>query len=74
MSGMSAWDHAKILQNSYKSDKKELISSLEREFCKLTYSGLSGPNRGYSCRGSTILESSCLAKRALRCLFYLVGM
>ena len=44
MSRMLAWDHAKISKNSYNSDKKELTSSCEREFPKLTCFRLFGPN------------------------------
>ena len=40
MSGMSAWDHSKISENSCISDKKELTPSCGREFPKLTCSGL----------------------------------
>ena len=58
MPGRLAWDHAKISEKSYNSDKNELIFSPEREFPRLTCSGMSGLNRGYSCRGSAILESS----------------
>ena len=47
MPGMSASDHAKILENSCISDK-ELISSQDREFLRLTYLGFSEPNRGCS--------------------------
>ena len=37
-------DHAKISKNSCISNKKELTSSREREFPKLTYWSLFGPN------------------------------
>ena len=68
------WDHAKISENSYLSDKKKLNSSSEREFPKLTRSGLSGPDNGGNRRGSTTFGSSCSARRASICRFYLVNM
>ena len=72
MPGISTWDHAKILENSYRSDRKESISFRDKEIPKLTCSGLSGLNRGCSCRDFAILESSCLAKQASSRCFYLV--
>ena len=65
MSSMLAWDHAKISKNSYISNERELLSFQDREFPKLTYTSLSGPNRGYSCRGSTILKSIMLGEEGL---------
>ena len=71
---MSAWDHAKISENSCNSDKKGLIFSCKREFPKLTCFGLSWPNNGCNNRGSAILESSYSTRWALSCHCYLVGM
>ena len=43
---MSEWDNEKMLANSCKIDNKESTSSQARYVPRLTFSSLSGPNKG----------------------------
>ena len=55
-------------------DNTEETSSRASEAPKLTYLGMSGLNREWSCNGSVTLVSSYSADRALSIRFYLVSV
>ena len=66
--------HGDLLKVLHENGEITFIRGWERRFPKPNCSGLIGPNRICSCRGSIALESSCSVKRASSYRFYLVGV